>query len=87
MLQYAFRVGLPQFPSILAETVSVAQSLHLHSEVGVHGACSAHGTYSVVQVKRACLVLFCVDKIYAMRWQTFSVCQNEPQMLRPLIIH
>jgi hypothetical protein len=61
-------------PAILAETVSVAQSLNMHLEAGLQGLCSVPAT--ITYVKRACWVLFCIDRAYAMRWRTFSVGEN-----------
>ncbi|KAI1324001.1 hypothetical protein F5Y16DRAFT_402849 [Xylariaceae sp. FL0255] len=69
--QYAFKIGLAQCPAILAQTVSLVQSLNLHLEAGL--ACISLSEGTMTQVKRACWVLFCVDKIYAMRWRTFSL--------------
>ncbi|KAI1820837.1 hypothetical protein F4861DRAFT_542572 [Xylaria intraflava] len=69
--QYAFKVGLAQCPAILAQTVSVVQSLDLHLESGLE-ALSIAGP-DINGVKRACWVLFCVDKMHAMRWRTFSL--------------
>ncbi|RFU75373.1 transcription factor fum21 [Trichoderma arundinaceum] len=68
--QFAFKTGLSQLPAILAETISIAQSLNLHREAALQSVCQNHTV--VTQVQRACWVLFCVDKAYAMRWRTFS---------------
>ncbi|KAI0975023.1 hypothetical protein F4678DRAFT_421696 [Xylaria arbuscula] len=71
MSQYAFKIGLAQCPAILAQAVSLVQSLNLHLEAGL--ACLSLAGGNMNQVKRACWVLFCVDKSYAMRWRTFSL--------------
>lgn len=52
--------------------MSVAQSLNLHLEAGLVAACG-DDLARRVSVRRACWALFCVDKIYAMRWRTFSL--------------
>ncbi|KAE9373181.1 hypothetical protein N431DRAFT_534420 [Stipitochalara longipes BDJ] len=82
MLQYASKVGLAQLPTILAEAVSVAQSLKLHLEAGLQDVCPVPA--SRVYVKRACWVLFCADKTYAMRWRTFSLLPDIEYDLPPL---
>ncbi|KAI0158366.1 hypothetical protein GGR57DRAFT_44741 [Xylariaceae sp. FL1272] len=71
MSQYTFKIGLPQCSAVLAQTVSLVQSLNLHLEAGL--ACIQWSGGTMTQVKRACWVLFSLDKIYAMRWRTFSL--------------
>ena len=82
-LQFTFKVGIAQFPAILAETVSVAQSLNLHREDGLQSV--RFGRAGAAQVKRACWVLFCIDKAYAMRWRTFSVSLELGALARTMV--
>ncbi|PVH72007.1 hypothetical protein DL98DRAFT_612108 [Cadophora sp. DSE1049] len=69
--QYAMKFGVSQLPAIIAETVSVVQSLKLHLESGLESACPIPA--SRIYAKRACWVLYSIDKTYAMRWRTFSL--------------
>ncbi|KAH7321833.1 hypothetical protein BKA65DRAFT_89456 [Rhexocercosporidium sp. MPI-PUGE-AT-0058] len=71
MAQYAMKLGVSQLPAIIAEAVSVVQSLKLHLESGLESACPIPA--SRIYAKRACWVLYNIDKTYAMRWRTFSL--------------
>ncbi|ETS75362.1 hypothetical protein PFICI_12306 [Pestalotiopsis fici W106-1] len=70
MSVFAFRFGLEKCSSILAEAVSLAQSLRLHLDFILQGKESG---ISTIQVKRATWFLFVIDKRYALRWQTFPL--------------
>ncbi|KAF7530181.1 hypothetical protein G7054_g9640 [Neopestalotiopsis clavispora] len=70
MTTFAFKFGLEKCSSILAEAVSLAQSLRLHLDFSLQEKNSGINT---MQVKRATWVLFIVDKRYALRWQTFPL--------------
>lgn len=70
MTIFAFKFGLEKCSSILAEAISLAQSLRLHLDISLQEKESGLNT---VQVKRATWLLFIVDKRYALRWRTFPL--------------
>lgn len=52
-------------------SISTAALLSLHLESVVRSLCVSDD--QAVQTNRAMWLLYCIDKSYALRWQTFSV--------------
>lgn len=58
-------------PALILGSISTAASLSLHSEPDLRKLCA--NNEQAIQTKRAMWLLYCVDKSYALRWQTFSL--------------
>lgn len=59
---------------LLSSCVSVARSLRLHSSEALERLCTGH--QQRVMVQRACWLLDCIDKEYAMRTCKFEVSRD-----------
>lgn len=60
--------------TLLSSCVSVARSLRLHSIEALEHLCTGHKQRIMVQ--RACWLLDCIEKEYAMRTCKFEVSEN-----------
>ncbi|KAF3765277.1 hypothetical protein M406DRAFT_329199 [Cryphonectria parasitica EP155] len=72
VLQLVHKLGLKHLPKLLATAVSIIQALSLHSAAALQSLC-AESPGLAARVKRACWIVFCVDKVNALRWKSFSL--------------
>ncbi|EUC39654.1 hypothetical protein COCMIDRAFT_110948 [Bipolaris oryzae ATCC 44560] len=68
------RVGSENLPAVTLASVSTVASLGLHLESALHSSCVSDE--QVIQSKRAMWMLYCIDKSYALRWNTFSLVDS-----------
>ncbi|KAA8617332.1 hypothetical protein PtrV1_10633 [Pyrenophora tritici-repentis] len=68
------KTGSDNLPALILGSISTAASLSLHLESVLHKFCVSDE--QAVQTKRAIWLLYCIDKSYALRWQTFSVSSH-----------
>jgi hypothetical protein len=76
-IQLAHKLGLRFLPKLLASVISMIQSMSLHSEAALQSLC-AHSAGLGPRVKRACWIVYCVDKVNTLRWKSFSVSTCTP---------
>ncbi|EMD84890.1 hypothetical protein COCC4DRAFT_182581 [Bipolaris maydis ATCC 48331] len=74
MLCLAEKTGSDNLLALLTGSISTAASLALHLEPSLRNFCASDE--QVIQTKRAMLLLYCIDKSYALRWQTFSLLSD-----------
>ncbi|KAL1877497.1 hypothetical protein Daus18300_002484 [Diaporthe australafricana] len=72
VLQLVHKLGMQHFPKLLATAVSIIQALSLHSAAALQSLCAGSPGLAA-RVKRACWIVFCVDKVNALRWKSFSL--------------
>ncbi|KAJ5055165.1 hypothetical protein J3E74DRAFT_469272 [Bipolaris maydis] len=70
----AEKTGSDNLLALLTGSISTAASLALHLEPSLRNFCASDE--QVIQTKRAMLLLYCIDKSYALRWQTFSLLSD-----------
>nr|C9K7C4.1 RecName: Full=AM-toxin biosynthesis protein 12; Flags: Precursor [Alternaria alternata]BAI44748.1 hypothetical protein [Alternaria alternata] len=71
VLCLAEKTGSDNLPALILGSISTAASLSLHLETALRKSCVSND--QAVQTKRAMWILYCIDKSYALRWQTFSL--------------
>ncbi|RYN60138.1 hypothetical protein AA0119_g13296 [Alternaria tenuissima] len=71
VLCLAEKTGSDNLPALILGSISTAASLSLHLETALRKFCVSNE--QAVQTKRAMRILYCIDKSYALRWQTFSL--------------
>ncbi|KAH8882427.1 hypothetical protein GQ53DRAFT_772533 [Thozetella sp. PMI_491] len=67
----AHKLSLSTLPRVLGSAISMIQSLKIQSEAVLRNTCSTD--QDLRRAKCACWIVYCVDKLYALRWQTFPV--------------
>ncbi|EMD58200.1 hypothetical protein COCSADRAFT_176804 [Bipolaris sorokiniana ND90Pr] len=67
----AEKTGSSNLPALILGSITTAASLSLHLELVLRRFCVSDE--QAIQAERAMWVLYCIDKSYALRWQTFSL--------------
>ncbi|KAI0570462.1 Fungal-trans domain-containing protein, partial [Pyrenophora tritici-repentis] len=70
-LGLAEKTGSDKLHALILGSISTAASLGLHLEPVLHKFCTSHE--QAIQTTRAMWLLYCIDKSYALRWQTFPL--------------
>ncbi|KAF7573953.1 Fungal-trans domain containing protein [Pyrenophora tritici-repentis] len=71
VLGLAEKTGSEKLHTLILGSISTAASLNLHLEPVLRKFCTSDE--QAIQTKRAMWLLYCIDKSYALRWQTFSL--------------
>ncbi|KAA8621045.1 hypothetical protein PtrV1_05546 [Pyrenophora tritici-repentis] len=71
MLCLAERINQKELHALIVGCAGIASSLKLQMRSVVHATCLSEE--QAAQVRQAIRVLYCIDKSYALRWQTLPV--------------